>query len=213
MGSSASSSGGSSTNEPAGIEPADATDGTGAPDGSSATGGSGANGGNGGGAPPIAVPQGDPEPDVDTEYEKVLRLSLRFYGAQRSGNTNNWLLMQYATKPGCFNADGQSIGGIDLTGGWHDAGDHIKPTLTNGYAALLMLKAYEAFPYAFVLVEGEATLQEPTPQALLPWATKIARRYVDPKRAEIYGRRNAVEGELLVRVPLTRIVAKQGVAE
>lgn len=71
----------------------------------------------------------------------------------------------------------------------------------------------EAFPYAFVLVEGEATLQEPTPRALLPWATKIARRYVDPKRAEIYGRRNAVEGELLVRVPLTRVVAKRGVAD
>jgi len=71
----------------------------------------------------------------------------------------------------------------------------------------------EVFPYAFALVEGEAALRELTPQALVPWATRIARRYVDPRRAEIYGRRNAVAGELLVRVPLTKIVAKQGVAE
>jgi hypothetical protein len=122
--------------------------------GSPTTGGSSSTGG----APPVLPPfsSEDPAPEVDTEYEKVLRLSVRFYGAQRSGNNHNWLLMQYATEPGCFNADGQSVGGLDLTGGWHDAGDHIKPVLTNGYASLLMLKAYQTFPYAFDDLYGPA---------------------------------------------------------
>lgn len=35
---------------------------------------------------------------------------------------------------------------------------------------------------------------------LLAWATRLADRYVPAGRAEEYGRRNAVEGELLCRL-------------
>ncbi|WP_143526760.1 PPOX class F420-dependent oxidoreductase [Rubrobacter xylanophilus] len=67
-------------------------------------------------------------------------------------------------------------------------------------------------PYAFVLVEGTARLFAGAPD-LLEWTTRIGGRYMGPERAEEYGRRNAVPGELLVRVKPERIIARAGVAE
>jgi PPOX class probable F420-dependent enzyme len=68
-------------------------------------------------------------------------------------------------------------------------------------------------PFAFVLIEGVAQASEPSPDALLPWTTQIARRYMGADQAEAYGRRNAVEGELLVRVSLGKVIAQKGVAD
>ncbi len=70
----------------------------------------------------------------------------------------------------------------------------------------------EVFPFAFVLIEGSARIEALSPSELLPFATRIARRYVGEDRAESFGLRNAAEGELLVRVPLTKVVARKGVA-
>jgi hypothetical protein len=61
-------------------------------------------------------------------------------------------------------------------------------------------------PYAFVMVEGEVTLSGDLDQ-MLPLSIAIARRYVAPAQAEDFGQRNAVEGELLVRLRPDRIVA------
>ena len=61
-------------------------------------------------------------------------------------------------------------------------------------------------PFAFVAIEGPATVSE-DPQEMLEWATRIAGRYVGEDLAEAYGRRNAVAGELLVRVRPDRVVA------
>ena len=65
--------------------------------------------------------------------------------------------------------------------------------------------------YAFVIVEGTATLSSDL-DAMLPWATRIAARYMGADRAEEYGRRNAVAGELLVRVTPIRIIAEKDIA-
>lgn len=62
-------------------------------------------------------------------------------------------------------------------------------------------------PYAFVQVQGNAVVSE-NPDELLRSAIRIAARYVGPERADEFGRRNAVPGELLVRVRPTRIVAE-----
>lgn len=70
----------------------------------------------------------------------------------------------------------------------------------------------EAPPFAFVTVQGEATLSE-EPDALLHWATVIAGRYMGPELAEQYGRRNGVPGELLVIVTPRRIIGELGVAD
>jgi PPOX class probable F420-dependent enzyme len=67
-------------------------------------------------------------------------------------------------------------------------------------------------PFAFVQIEGTATLEDNAPD-LLQWATRIAGRYMGPEQAEAYGKRNAVPGELLVRVPITRMVARKGISD
>jgi PPOX class probable F420-dependent enzyme len=61
-------------------------------------------------------------------------------------------------------------------------------------------------PYSFVMVEGTVTLSGDL-DAMLPLSIAIARRYVPADEAESFGRRNAVEGELLVRMTPTKIVA------
>jgi PPOX class probable F420-dependent enzyme len=60
-------------------------------------------------------------------------------------------------------------------------------------------------PYAFVQVQGHAELSD-DPAELLRTATAIAARYVGPDRAEEYGQRNGVPGELMVRLRPTRVL-------
>lgn len=51
------------------------------------------------------------------------------------------------------------------------------------------------------------------PGELLEWSTRIARRYMGEERAAEYGRRNGVEGELLVRMVSTCVIAQKGVSD
>ena len=68
-------------------------------------------------------------------------------------------------------------------------------------------------PFAFVLIEGTAVAADLSPAKLLPWSTRIARRYMGAEQAEAYGKRNAVVGEFLVRVSLTKVVATEGITD
>jgi PPOX class probable F420-dependent enzyme len=61
-------------------------------------------------------------------------------------------------------------------------------------------------PYGFVQVQGEAELSE-DPAELLRTATAIAARYMGADQAEAYGKRNAVPGELVVRLRPTKVIA------
>lgn len=54
-------------------------------------------------------------------------------------------------------------------------------------------------PYAFIQVQGVAELSE-DPAELVRTATAIGARYMGPERAVEFGRRNAVPGELVVRI-------------
>ena len=67
-------------------------------------------------------------------------------------------------------------------------------------------------PYSFVQVQGTASIGE-DPQELLEIATRIAARYMGPDRAEEFGRRNGVPGELVVRVTPTKVVAAFNLAD
>ena len=51
----------------------------------------------------------------------------------------------------------------------------------------------ETPPFAFVLIEGTATISADLDE-MLGWATRIGGRYMGDDRAEAFGRRNAVEG-------------------
>lgn len=68
----------------------------------------------------------------------------------------------------------------------------------------------ETPPYAFVMLEGTATLDEDL-TALRHWATEIGRRYMGAAQADTFGRRNEVPGELLVRVRPTRVISNNDV--
>lgn len=61
-------------------------------------------------------------------------------------------------------------------------------------------------PYAFVQVQGVAEAGE-DPVELLRTATAIGGRYMGADRAEEFGRRNGVPGELVVRIRPTKVVA------
>ena len=67
-------------------------------------------------------------------------------------------------------------------------------------------------PYHFVIVEGVATLTADDPDLLL-WATRLGGRYMGEDDAEAFGRRNAVPGELLVRVAPTKVLAYMDIAD
>lgn len=67
-------------------------------------------------------------------------------------------------------------------------------------------------PYAYVCVDGVATLSDDREQ-LRAWATRIGGRYMGAAKAEQYGERNSVEGELLVRITPSKVVAQADIAD
>lgn len=66
-------------------------------------------------------------------------------------------------------------------------------------------------PYAFVHIRGHVVLSEELDE-LLQFATEIGGRYMGAERAEEFARRNAVPGELLVRVRPERVIAETDVS-
>ncbi|WP_083975332.1 PPOX class F420-dependent oxidoreductase [Kitasatospora mediocidica] len=67
-------------------------------------------------------------------------------------------------------------------------------------------------PFAFVLIEGRAELSEELSE-VRSWAGRIAARYMGEDRAEEYGARNGVPGELLVRVRIDKVNAQGGITD
>lgn len=70
----------------------------------------------------------------------------------------------------------------------------------------------EAPPFAYAIIEGTATISEDLDE-LKVWATRIAARYMGAERAEAYGERNGVPGELLVRVTPSKLIGQSAVAD
>jgi PPOX class probable F420-dependent enzyme len=66
-------------------------------------------------------------------------------------------------------------------------------------------------PYSFVQFRAEATISEDLDE-LREWATRLGGRYMGAERAEEFGNRNAVPGELLVRARITKVVAVAEIA-
>ncbi|MGW4564885.1 PPOX class F420-dependent oxidoreductase [Streptomyces sp. NPDC004561] len=66
-------------------------------------------------------------------------------------------------------------------------------------------------PFHFVVLTGHARLSEDLDE-VRRWATRIAARYMGEDRAEEYGARNGVPGELLVRVTIDKVVAVRDLA-
>jgi PPOX class probable F420-dependent enzyme len=67
-------------------------------------------------------------------------------------------------------------------------------------------------PFSFVTIEGVARIGRDLDETLA-WATRLGARYMGAERAEEFGWRNAVPGELLVRVATTRVIAKARISD
>jgi len=67
-------------------------------------------------------------------------------------------------------------------------------------------------PFHFVAIEGTVELSEDLDETLR-WATVLGGRYMGAENAEAFGRRNAVPGELLVRLRPSKIVATANVSD
>ena len=66
-------------------------------------------------------------------------------------------------------------------------------------------------PFAFVVVHGEAEVSEDL-DLVRHWATVLGGRYMGSDHAAAYGERNAVPGELFVRIRPLRISSAKDVA-
>jgi hypothetical protein len=102
---------------------------------------------------PMMTPAAATGLPVKADSPTLLNAVVKFYGAQRSGDGANWLLAAAnaadpARGTSCHMNDGEAMM-LDLSGGWYDAGDHVKVTLSIAYASYVMLKAFDAFPQAF----------------------------------------------------------------
>lgn len=81
---------------------------------------------------------------TESDYKEALELSTKFFGANRCGDTaNSWI-----GHDRCHWFDGDD-NSVDLTGGWHDCGDHPKFGETGGYAAMVLLHGYVSFPGSY----------------------------------------------------------------
>ncbi|MEM1333612.1 MAG: PPOX class F420-dependent oxidoreductase [Actinomycetota bacterium] len=70
----------------------------------------------------------------------------------------------------------------------------------------------QAPPYSFVKVDGTISFDDDL-DTVRRFATRIGGRYMGADRAEEYGARNGVPGELVVRLSPTRITAMAGVSD
>lgn len=68
-------------------------------------------------------------------YNAILENALQFFGVQRCGDTKS-----HFHAP-CHLKDGSAVH-HDLTGGWHDCGDHFKVSETLGYTAYVLSMVY-----------------------------------------------------------------------
>ena len=67
-------------------------------------------------------------------------------------------------------------------------------------------------PFSFVIVEGEVEISEDLDEMLV-WASRIGGRYMGAENADAFGRRNAVPGELLVRLRPANVAAQADIAD
>ena len=92
------------------------------------------------------------------------------------------------------------------------AGDSVKARILRRTRTAVLTVDDATPPYSYVSLRGPVEISEDM-DALLLWATRIGGRYMGADKAEQFGRRNAVPGELLVRLRPSRTTTEAGVAD
>ncbi|MDT5037647.1 MAG: hypothetical protein QOE03_2832 [Micromonosporaceae bacterium] len=109
-----------------------------------------------------------------------------------------------------FIVDGDSDGsGVDLV--FTTSRDTVKGRHLVANPRASMTVDIEVYPYSFVVIRGPVSIDERAPD-LLDWTTRIAERYVPTGSAPSYGRRNAVDGEMLCRLRVERVRGDRDIA-
>lgn len=81
------------------------------------------------------------------DYNTALKYGITFYDANKCGkdagedNAFSW-------RGACHTEDGKDVG-FDLSGGYHDCGDHVKFGITQGYAASVLAWSYYSYADSF----------------------------------------------------------------
>ena len=113
------------------------------------TGGSGGSGGTSSGDTTT-----NKDLDVEFNYAKALQESLYFYDANMCGNLEGTCALSWRgnchtyDKNVTYTKNGKTYN-VDASGGFHDAGDHVKFGLPQGYAASMLGMSYYQFKDAF----------------------------------------------------------------
>ena len=66
--------------------------------------------------------------------------------------------------------------------------------------------------FSFVLIRGIAKILPYRKRVILKWAIRIAERYMGKKKANTYGERNSGDGEVLVQIKPTKVIAEKDTA-
>lgn len=85
----------------------------------------------------------------DEAYAGLMELTLQFFRVQRSGDTDPLMHQPSHLKDGIASGGPNDGAVVDATGGWYDAGDYIKFSINESYAANLMLIAFNRKPEVF----------------------------------------------------------------
>ena len=99
----------------------------------------------------------------DRVYSMLRDAVLKFYGINRSGNSESWFHKPSHLKDG-------SLANVDMTGGWYDCGDHLKESQTISYSLAQLAMTAAAYEdrdqdnYAFN--QGEAQNTDNIPDML-----------------------------------------------
>ncbi|MER6169907.1 glycoside hydrolase family 9 protein [Streptosporangium sp. NPDC001681] len=83
----------------------------------------------------VPVPAASAAAAPQFSYGEALQKSIWFYEAQQSGKLPSWNRVGWRGDSGL--TDGQDVG-LDLTGGWYDAGDHVKFGLPMAASATML---------------------------------------------------------------------------
>ncbi|MFP4698115.1 MAG: glycoside hydrolase family 9 protein [Eubacteriales bacterium] len=103
--------------------------------------------------------------DEDFNYAEALQKAIMFYEFQRSGELSDDIRNNWRGDSGLN--DGADVG-LDLTGGWYDAGDHVKFNLPMAYTTSML---------AWTIYEEEETLKELGQLEYLKKEIKVATDY------------------------------------
>jgi len=99
----------------------------------------------------LLPPHSPPSPPPALNYGEVLYLSSIFYEAQRSGALPSTNRVPWRGNSALTDGADKNL---DLSGGWYDAGDHLKFAFTMAFTATTLAWSLLEFPDAYDSVNG-----------------------------------------------------------